>query len=1770
MKKLKQLNIAIILLLLVFQTVLSPISVFAAEGELAPPAESGADEGTGTDSTGAGKPPVAPPVESEKNNETGSGSVGTDEPPVTQPVEPEKEEGTGSGSVGADEPPVTSPVEPGKEEGTGSAGAGEPPVTPPAEAGKENGTNPGTGGEGEDPNGDKTNVTTPQSYDSTMPVEVIKNVEFTVGGTKVSPNESINVTNGQSAEFKFHLELAAGHNYGPGTTLTYTLPAIFEGISFPNGTNYGEVGTISKNGNDIVITFNDELRDDLGTGVALEPDAYFMVEANFLNGNMNWEETISLPGTENIKLNFQPSNSGTPVTKSGEADSSALNSKYINWTVDVNTNLGVNEASGTTDFVDTLIEGAHTFKQDSVKITKFNVFPNGDIKVSTDPVTATPIYDKDSDKDRMTIKLPNEKYTAYRIEYQTEVGDPGNVKSDTFKNKATYNGESATIPVTVNFGDPLAKTHEGPTANDLTTTWTINYNFNKRNISSKNAVLTDVWSDTQELDGDVQVFMADGTTPADIPADVDTTVSNGFKLTFGADVTKPYVIKYKTKPKAGVFPTEDYTVTNTVTRSDMTTSVQDSTTYSKTGLLLDKSTNGIDYQNKTMSWKIVANQAGYNLDAGTVFTDTFTDKNLTLKEDTLEVKVGNTTLVKGTDYTLTNKNDKTGFEITLKNATNKLIEITYDTDYDIRHVGENTIQYRNEVQMENSALSKVSSDWDEQNIHSEQKANGKKEGYYNYAKKTFHWDVELNFNYNDLKNAVFEDKLPDTQTVQNIVVQIGELDANGFFIGKRTIDIPNTSGKANEIKLELGDIDSPYKVTYESVDSDGIFPHGNPVSITNTATLTSEAGKNASWTETVDVSHTDKILNKMGNQAEKGSAVANWNFEFNYAQSKLDNVVITDTVGNDAEGNPEQMILEDTFKVYKVALSGKTPSSPAEDKKLLAPSEYTLNVDMKNGTFTLDLGNVTGAYYVEYETVFTGPSGSDAKNEVEVSYQGSSQTSGKDSWSIVDFKYGNQASTVKVPFVIVKTNAATGEVMKDVEFTLYSEYTGDKPLISAKTGKDGVLDFGLKLAEGKYTVKETKVPGFENPDVSFTLDRNKKATSGTFAGKQIVEIANKPESSLKCDRFELTVYDIDGKLVNNGTVTLVSKATGLSEDHKIENGKVTFTPDQVKAGQYDVVYNGVTLKTITVEYSDKCHENIQPTPKCDNFTIAVEDSKGNIRTNIKELTLKSGTTEVKASPDASGKFIFESNKNNPTNGVKPGEYLVYEGNQFLGTVTLTYTEDCGHEFIIKEIPKCEKFELTVKDVDGNNITDGKTKIVVKDASGKEIINTTTTTGVIELTDLEPGIYTVIVDGKEIGNFQNNIECKITVQPAPSCPQFTLTVKDENGKVRPNVDNITIKDTRGAIIATNKTTNDLGQITIPSENIPSGVYNVYQGDLFIGQITVKYSVNCEAEISAAPACPAFTLTVQTEFGTPNANAKITVKDANGNIVKGVDNSEVLTTSVAGTVVLPNEAIKQGTYYVYEGSRLIGSFTVKDTCSAIVKPSSTGGGGGGWTPDPGPNPDPEKPVDPNKPNPDPEKPVDPNKPNPDPEKPVDPNKPNPDPEKPVDPNKPNPDPEKPVDPNKPNPDPEKPVDPNKPNPDPEKPVDPKNPGNPTTDTKNPTNPGKPETSKPSVTDVIDQGEKLPPYNPSTANKDTLDSYKDFLDNYNNLSKEEQEEVAKSLDIDKIKADAEQMEAQLKATGKLPQTDGANQTALTLVGVALVLGALFLLRRRNTEVK
>ncbi|MGE7091305.1 collagen binding domain-containing protein [Lysinibacillus sp. NPDC048646] len=1728
----KKLNLAIITLLLVFQTVLSPISVFAEEDLSTPPVEN--DNGTDLTEADTDEEDLStPPVENGNSTDLTEGGSGEEDLSTTQP-ENESTEQAPEGDIGENVDEASEEEETATDDSEKTVPLNVEPLA--------------------------IDLVVDRN-DANFKEEIVLTIDNTpVTGTSAEGKV------GDTIKFRVDLALEPGHTYGEDSRLTYELPAQFTGLTgnkqlFYNGK---VIGNVEVSGQIVSIRFTDAIRDEAGAGTVVE-DVFFEITGTLQSANNSWSETIQVPGFQDITLNFTPASNGSAITKSGVADNGAKNSEYITWTVDVNTNLAANTDGGTTTFIDTLT-GAHTF--DVIEsITELNISPNGAI-TEGDSVTPLPTISGTT----MTIELLNKAHTGYRIVYKTKVNDLGIIPPAKFYNKASYNGTTINKEIPVGFDTPLEKSVSSPTVESsgvVTTEWTIKYNHNKRTIPAGSATLSDVWTAGHELFGAVKVYKNGSSTPEASGYTVTPKANGlGFDLAFPGGVTDAYTIKYKTKPDANTYPTTDRSITNTVTRGDFTNhnglTNQAAITYYKKDLILNKTAKGVNYEAKTMDWKIVANQAKYTLAEGTKLTDTYEGSYLTLK-DGLTVTAGAATLKEGTHYTLTNttgtvdgQTRETGFVIELLQPVSDQIVIEYTTDYEIKDTGTNTRGYKNQVTLSDTGIPnfETSTASTTQEIKNEQKANGKKTGSYNYETKTFHWDVELNFNYNQIDNAVFKDTLPPSQKVTELKVVKGTLSAGGNFVPStdpsdtQIVDVTNIT---NEIVLELGTIKTPYKVTYQSKDADAVYPHGSAITISNVAKLFSQGNENspnATWHADVPVAHTEKIIDKKGTSTSSSPQV-NWNFKFNYAQSQLSNIVITDTVGK-IDDDPAQLILKDSFKVWEMNFTG-TNSTPAKGQPVTLTDE-NLIVDIVAGTFELKLPDGDKAYYVEYSTVFMGPNGSKVDNVVNVSYLSEEGNSGSSTVNDLVFKYDAGGKVGTVPFVILKTDAATGLPMDNVKFDLYGPYTGNTLLTSGSTNTEGYLNYGLKLAPSanatkKYKVVEETQTGYKPLTQEFELNLDKIETSGKYKGFQVIEIENEPESGLKCTQFELTVYDIDGKVINGGTVTLVSKATGLSENHSIAgNGKVTFTPDQVKAGQYDVVYDGVTLKTIIVEYNDKCNENVQPAPKCENFTIVVEDTEGNIRTNIKELTLKSGATEVKVSHVTAGKFIFESNKNNSINGVEPGEYTVYEGNQFLGTVTLTYAEDCGHEFIVKQAPKCENFELTVKDVDGNNITDGTSTIVVKDAGGNEIINTTTTTGVIELTDLEPSTYTVEVDGEEIGNFQNNIECKVTVQPAPSCPQFTLTVKDENGNLRSNVGNITIKDKTGAIIVTNKTTNELGQINIPSTDIPSGEYNVYQGELFIGQITVQYSVNCEAEVVAAPTCPSFTLTVQTEFGTPLTNAKITIKDAASNRIKDVDNNEILTTSVAGTILLPNKAIKQGTYYVYEGSRLIGSFTVKDTCSALVKPTSTGGGGGGWTPDP------EKPVDPSKPTPDPEKPVDPSKPTPDPEKPVDPSKPTPDPEKPVDPGKPTPDPEKPVDPGNPSTNPEESVDPE----------------NPTPDSGKPTTPGKPETSKPSVQDVIDQGKNLTPYNPSMATKDTLDEYKDFLNKYNNLSKEEQAVVAQSLDIDKIKAAAKQLEAQLNTKGKLPQTDGANQTVLTLIGLILVIGAVFFLRRRSADMK
>ncbi len=1790
-------------MLLVFQTLLSPLSVFAAEA------------------------PSTPPV--DKDNVTDLTKGGTDENLSTSPVD------NGTDLIESDSNEEDLSTNQPENEGTEQVPEGEI-AEDVGDASKEEDKDEETATD-DSAKIVPLNVGPPDQVVDRDGEKFKEQIVLTIDGTPVT-GTSVEGKVGDTIKFRVDLSLEPGHTYGEGSILTYELPAQFSGLTGNKQLFYnGEViGKVAVSGQSVSITFTDAIRDEKGVGTLVE-DMFFEITGTLQSANNSWSETIQVPGFQDITLDFTPVSKGSAITKSGVADNDAKNSEYITWTVDVNTNLAVNTDGGTTTFTDTLT-GAHTF--DSIEsISELNISPNGAI---TEGAKITPLPTIVGTT--MSLELPNKAHTGYRIVYKTKVNDLGIIPPAKFDNTASYNG--ITIPkvtVEVGFDTPLEKIVSKPKVESqgvVTTEWTIKYNHNKRTIPAGSAKLSDTWTTGHELYGSVEVYKNGSLTPetSDSYKVTSKTDGLGFDLEFQDGVADAYTIKYKTKPDTNTYPTTNRTITNTVTREDFTdhTGLKNKvdTTYSPEIFVLNKTAEGVNYEAKTMDWKIVANQAKYTLAVGTIFTDTYGGSYLTLK-DGLTVKAGGITLTAGTDYELVKTDDtvdgqtrETGFVIKLLKSVSDQMEIEYTTDYEIKDTGTNTRVYKNQVTLSDTGIPNfgTSTDSATQDIVGEQKANGKKTGSYNYETKTFHWDVELNFNYNTITNAIFKDILPASQTVTELKVVKGTLSAGGNFVPStdpndtKTIDVTNIK---NEIVLELGTITTPYKVTYQSKDANAVYPHGSLITISNEAKLFSQGNENspnATWHKDVPVAHTEKIIDKKGTSTSTSPQV-NWNFKFNYAQSQLSNIVITDTVGK-IDGDPAQLILKDSFKVWEMNFKG-TDSTPVKGQQVTLTDE-NLTVDTVAGTFELKLPNGDKAYYVEYSTVFMGPSGSKVDNIVNVSYVSEEGNSGSSVVNDLVFKYDAGGKVGTVPFVILKTDAATGMPMDNVKFDLYGPYTGNTLLTSGLTNADGYLNYGLKLAPSanatkKYKVVEETQVGYEPLTQEFVLDRDKIEKSGKYAGYQVIKIENKPLTGFKCDKFELTIYDVDGNKVNNEKVKLVNKTTGVEEEYTVTNGTMIFKREAavsgsepiLQAGKYDVIYDGETLKEITVEYNDMCNAEIQPAPKCENFTIVVKDEQGNIRKNITELTLKQGTTVVKkVSPGAEGKFIVDSNKNNPADGVKPGEYTLYEGNQFLGTVVLTYMKSCDYEFTVIQAPKCETFELTVKDVDGELVADN-TEVTIKDISGKTVATEKTKDGKVELKDLEPGVYQVFdKDGNKIGDFSSNINCQAVVQQKPACDRFTVELKDENNVLVKAGKDVVIKDKSGNVIPTVIEAD--GSMTFASEDVPAGEYLVYDNKVYLGKIVVSYKLTCKTALTIAPSCPDFTLTINNMYGQPRVGVKVTITSEDGLAVEESGSPEFVTDS-KGQITISNSIIKPGKYIVREnGKTIIGTVIVGNTCEAKIQPIPPTTDPN--NPDPGQpvdpnNPDPNKPVDPNNPdpnkpvdpnNPDPNKPVDPNNPdpnkpvdpnNPDPNKPVDPNNPdpnkpvdpnNPDPNKPVDPNNPdpnkpvdpnNPDPNKPVDPNNPdpnkpvdpnNPDPNKPVDPN--NPDPNKPVDPNNPDpNKPVDPNNPSTPGDGGTS---VQNIIDQGKQLPPYNPSNATKDTLDAYKDFLDNYSKLSKDQQAEVAQSIDINKIKADAERLEALLRAQGKLPQTDGANQTALVFVGLLLVFGAVWLMRRRQTE--
>lgn len=1043
--------------------------------------------------------------------------------------------------------------------------------------------------------------------------EYVKSFSFKVKGNEFVEGET-KVRNGDPFELKIDFHTISNDlNYGPGTTLKYELPDSFlnnfSNLKVP--VTFGGVGTIKIDGGFVIITLNDGVM--IGDTVSDITEGYFTIEGIFSEENDDWDKEIAMPKGEKFTVNFVPkSGSGVTIHKeNGKPNKNGQKSDEIEWKVTVNTNLANSSTSPV--FTDALSSNAtgHKYDTTSVEVREIDVRPNGTETVGDIVQGISPQFNAENTE--MTINLEAGK--AYQITYKTIPENPGINEDVTYRNSANYDGTSDSGSTSVHFGKAIEKSVIQP-GTDLVTKWTIKYNGNEQLIKS-GTKMSDSWTTNlpqgstqegkQDLVGGANGVTINGLDPGDYEVTYDHD-NQKFDIEFKKDFNHPIEINYSTKPVEGLKGSENFTVVNKAEHGQISASDTKTASYNQTALTLNKmNVGGLDYNTKTMKWRITANQAGYDLAAGTTFVDTFTNKNMVLdKNAEFKVTIGDELVTEGdqADYVLTD-NGTDGFTVKLNAATNKQVIIEYTTSFDqIKNVDEDRSKnYHNRVVLTESGLPGNPQDTANINSNSQQKANGSKSGTYNYQTKEFTWTIIFNYNSNTLVDAVLKDVLPEEHEITEVTLEKGSINSGGTFVpdsDQSGVSQPDILGK-HEFSHHLGEINQPYRLVYKTKMKDDVLPVDgeNNYSVKNKAELLDGDTPNAKWDTTVTVNHSSKVLDQKNGRQVNGTETIAWNFLYNTAQSKLKNVKITDTFGLD-NGIPNQLLDKSSLKVYKVTYTSNGTITK-KGIELTEGTDYNVSFNSEDGaTFVLEFEELDYGIYVEYESVFIGIKDSPISNELVVAYNDGEDREGSSDVPNLNFTYGAFASTSAGEFVIIKTDEATGEAMKDIEFTLKNR--NGRALTSGKTDENGVLDFKMPFATGKYYLEEITPDGYE-PLNNFEF--NLKPDGGPYEGKQVVNVTNTKtaDKDNMCPNFTITVKDVKENVVTNKSIKLVNEKTGqVYVEMTNGDGKVIKGREDLPAGNYkvyevdgndDIFINDIEVKYVG-EDNAECNAEVRP------------------------------------------------------------------------------------------------------------------------------------------------------------------------------------------------------------------------------------------------------------------------------------------------------------------------------------------------------------------------------------------------------------------------------------------------------------------------------------------------------------------------------------------------------------------------------------------------
>ncbi|SHN85960.1 collagen binding domain-containing protein [Desulfitobacterium chlororespirans] len=816
-----------------------------------------------------------------------------------------------------------------------------------------------------------------------------------------------------------------------------------------------------------------------------------------------------------VTVTFTRSN---PIEKGGSYNKGT---GKIDWTIDVNKSGSTIENA---EVAEALPDGL-TLTKDSIKIKKLTKSGDNWIEGESGKSSATFPIELDSIG-------PGD---VYRIEFSTDIdytkiNDGNYQENNKFTNTAELKGGTAgtivfgtaTKEVSIDRKPIIEKTQIGNiTYTKKELTWQLEINEAKHQLSNVEIVDTlpaglsiakENIKAYQVTDGTATVSNILSEDKIDISDSDEGTTIVTMKL--GNINTEHYRIQYTTtvtdlgKPN---FPNQAKMTGTGIEGGkwilNPVTIVVPSTSYTK-------AFDGIDYNAKTISWKLVVDPQREPIKELTI-TDTFPDKGLILlPNDKFTVELGGLTLVAGEegDYTLAANGGGYNQGFILKfaekykdddKALNQVITIKYKTSYDPEagieaHTGENE-KYINKAQFTGTTKSNIGINVEknaEITVRTDSWNTGKKEGqlvslnsdgtimkkgeWVSGAKRAIAWQVYINYQKQKLGTGI---SVTDTLDYEGVIdqgsikISVYDVKSDGNTTIKNDSELESekytvTPNEDKEFTLKFAEgfeVNERYVIQFLTS-----VPDISAVNYKNKATV-NVGGKESSYTATIGYNNYNKFLKKEKNDPTVTNVYTgdelDWEVKINESLSVIKEAKIVDTI------SAGLAYVNGSLKVYKLVgtqeelqTTGYTLEPPTlPDGPAVLTIKYTKDVD--------------ATFVVKYKTVVTATNANNLNNKVTFTGTEISVTPLEtQKLTAKQFSYvGGQLDPKKGAIRITKKDVEENKVItnNEAKFTLWyklnelwQQFGGDNQEF---TTDKGVLTIGgLPLRE--YELREATPP----------------------------------------------------------------------------------------------------------------------------------------------------------------------------------------------------------------------------------------------------------------------------------------------------------------------------------------------------------------------------------------------------------------------------------------------------------------------------------------------------------------------------------------------------------------------------------------------------------------------------------------------------------------------------------------------------------------------